>query len=41
MLNYIKGHTKNISKILNSKKKKLKQFSISENFQEFTKVLNK
>ena len=38
---YINGNTKNISKILNSKKKELKQFSISVSSQEFTKVLNK
>ena len=36
---YIKGNTKNISKILNKKKKKLIQFFILENFQEFIKAL--
>ena len=36
---YIKEDTKNISKILNSKKKKFILCFILENFQEYTKVL--
>ena len=38
-IHYIKGKTKNISQILEKKKKKiLMQFSILENLQEYTKV---
>ena len=36
---YIKGHTLNIKKILKTYKKKLTQFFILENLQEFSKVL--
>ena len=35
---YIKDHTKNISKILNTKKKILKQYFILVSFPEFIKV---
>ena len=35
---YIKGNTKNISQLLNLKKKKLTQFFILENLQEYIKV---
>ena len=37
-VNYINCHTKNISKKLNNKKKKLMQYFILENLLEFTKV---
>ena len=37
-IKYIKSHTKNINKILETKKKKLKLFFILENLQEYTKV---
>ena len=35
---YIKGNTKNISQILNTKKKKLMQFFILVNFREYIRV---
>ena len=35
---YIKGNTKNISQILNTKKKKLMQFFILVNFLEYIRV---
>jgi UDP-glucose 4-epimerase len=35
---YVKGDTKNISKILNSKKRKFIQYFILGNFQEYIKV---
>ena len=37
-VNYLNCHTKNISKKLNNKKKKLMQYFILENLLEFTKV---
>lgn len=37
-IHYIKGKTKNISQILEKKKKILMQFSILENLQGYTKV---
>ena len=40
-LKYLKGNTKNISKILNKYKKKYTQFFILESFQEYIKVLFK
>ena len=37
-VSYLNCHTKNISKKLNNKKKKLMQYFILENLLEFTKV---
>ena len=37
-ISYLNCHTKNISKKLNNKKKKLMQYFISENLLEFIKV---
>ena len=37
-IQYVKGNTKNISQILNAKKKKLMQFFILVNFLEYIRV---